>query len=205
MCEVDWALVREWVGTLAEVATAALAAIALFTWRAHLRGATKYKVAHQVLEEARLLRYFFYDARNPWVDAAEFPPDYHAALATFGERTAVQEAKGWAYVYNARYRMVRRQILVLARLRARAGAVLGEDMATAIEQLVRKAGELHGLMRARVEQYRAGDDVVNQRPNREWNARVREGVEVPPEHDDRFSREFEERLKGLDDRLERYK
>lgn len=64
-----------------------------------------------------MLRYFFYDARNPWVSSREFPDKHHLAG---GKRTTAQEAKGWAHVYQERYNLVRRQALVLARLRARA-------------------------------------------------------------------------------------
>ncbi len=41
MCDIAWVLLREWVGTLAEVATAIIAAIALLTWRRNLQGANK--------------------------------------------------------------------------------------------------------------------------------------------------------------------
>src|ERR1700689_2929040 len=130
MCDVDWALVREWVGTVAEVATAIIAGIALVAWRSHLRGTTKYTVAHRIIEEAHLLRYFFYDARNPLVSSGEFPDKYHLAG---GKRTSAQETEGWAHVYQERYKMVRRQVLVLARLRARAMTVMGAEVAKAIE------------------------------------------------------------------------
>jgi hypothetical protein len=203
MCEIDWAEVRAWVGTLAELSTALIALLALLIWRSHLRGANRFRVAHKVLEEAHLLRYFFYDARNPIIDRGEFP----AAYFVVGERTRNQEADGHAFVFNRRYKMVRRQVLVLARLRARAAAALGDDTEQLIEALVRKAGELHGLMSHRVGQIRAGDEVVAARPNQDWELRVRYGsqLEDPATHDDPFSQEFDSRLKALEERLARYR
>lgn len=203
LCHVDWALVREWLGPLAELATAAIALWALLTWRSHLRGANKFRVAHKVLEEAHLLRYFFYDARNPIIDRVEFPAAYYVV----GQRTRDQEADGHAFVFNRRYKMVRHQILVLARLRARVAAALGDDTEHLIEALVRKAGELHGLMSHRVGQIRAGDVAVAARQNQEWELRVRYGsqLEDPTRHDDPYSQEFDSGLKALEDRLAKYR
>jgi hypothetical protein len=204
MCEIDWALVREWVGTVAEVATAMIALVALLTWRRNLRGATKFRVAHKVLEEARLLRYFFYDARNPFIDPGEFPPGYHNVVPN--ERTSAQEADGYAYVYTRRYKMVRRQILIVARLRARAGALFGDDLPKRMEELARRAGALRTLMQEYVAQIRAGENIAAQWPNQDWNARVRESVTVDPDnHTDRFSREFEEKFEAVEDVLKKYR
>jgi len=203
MCEIDWAELRAWVGPFAELSTAVIALVALLVWRSHLRGANRFRVAHKVLEEAHLLRYFFYDARNPIIDPSEFPAAYYVV----GERTRNQEADGYAYLFTRRYKMVRRQILVLARLRARAAAALGDDTEHLIEALVRKAGELHGLMSHRVGQIRAGDEVVATRPNQVWELRVRQGsqLEDPARHDDPLSVEFDSGLKALEERLAKYR
>ena len=153
-----------------------------------------------MLEEARLLRYFFYDARNSWYDAGEFPPAYHQM--TSEQRTNDDEARAWAYVYEGRYKLVRRQIWVLARLRARSGAVLGDESAAAIETLARKARELGNFMNERVAQYRAGEHIVAQWPDQGWVRRVRDSVEVnPDDHSDRYSREFDEAFEALQGKL----
>jgi hypothetical protein len=204
VCDVDWALVREWVGTVAEVATAVIALVALLTWRRNLLGATKFRVAHEVLEEARLLRYFFYDARNPLIDPSEFPPGYHNVVPN--ERTSVQQAAGYARVYNRRYKMVRRQILVVARLRARAGALFGDDLPKRMEELARKAGSLRTFMQEYVAQIRAGENIAAQWSNQDWNARVRESVKVDPDnHTDPFSLEFEQKFQAVEDLLQGYR
>jgi hypothetical protein len=203
-CDIDWPRAREWLGTFAGLATAVAAVSALVTWRSHLRGVTKYRVAHKVLEEARLLRYFFYDARNPWIDPSELPPGYHNVVPN--ERTSAQEAEGYAYVYSHRYKTEHRQILVVARLRARAGTLFGEDLPKRMEELARTARSLTNFMREYVAQVRAGEAIAAQWPNQNWNQRVRESVTVDPDHHtDRFSLEFEQRFAAIESLLKKYK
>jgi hypothetical protein len=133
MSEPSWAdcitAIGTAVGALATVVTAGIAWYAAATWRKSLRHASRHDVAKDVLEEARLFRYLLYDARNPFYGAGEFSPSYHATRSE--ERSAAEEARGYAYIYEARWKLIEPQMLVLATLRARAGAVLDEDVATA--------------------------------------------------------------------------
>jgi hypothetical protein len=71
-----------------------------------------------------------------------------------------------------------RKILVLARLRARVGAVFGDDVAKAAELLVRKTGELRGFMHRRVAQIRAGDEAVSQWLDQDLQVRVRASAQT---------------------------
>lgn len=130
--------------------------------------------------------------------------NYHNVVPN--ERTNMQEAAGYARVYNRRYNMVRRQILVLARLRARAGALFGDELSKRMEELVRKAGSLRAFMQEYVAQIRAGENVAAQWPNQDWNARARDSVTVDPDnHTDPFSLEFEQKFQAVEDLLQGYR
>ncbi len=189
------------IGTaITAVATVALAAVAIFaaaTWGKNLRQATKHETAANVLEQARLFRYLFYDARSPSHDAGEFPPEYHAVSSR--ERTPTQEAEGWAFLYRNRWERLEQQMAKLGQLRARAGAVLGEGAAQALEELVQKGRELRDFMRHRVEQIRVGEAAVSQRPDQKWVERVKSGVDLkdPVKRDDAYSKEFEQKFEQL--------
>jgi hypothetical protein len=204
MCEIDWAAISGWISAVGELATAVIALIALLTWRRNLRGTAKFRVAHKVLEEARLLRYFFYDARSPWVDRGEFPPG--TGDIPNNQRHDALNARVFAHAYNRRYKMVRRQILVVARLRARAGAVFGDELANKMEELVRVAGRLHTYFQEYVVMIREGREVLATRVDQDWQATVRAAVKVDPEHrTDPYSLEFEQKLKAIDDLLAKFK
>jgi hypothetical protein len=192
---IEWGNVAEWVAGIAAVATALIAWMALRSWRDQMRGASRHAAAAQIAEAARLTKYHFYDARNPWYDAAEFPPAYHAAQPP---RSNTAEARGWAFLFERRYRLLNNQIMRLAKLRAKAGALLSEDSAEALEALARKARELHNFFQEKVAQIRAGPNIVSQWPDQQWVQRVNQSVEVNPEdHSDRYSLEFEAKFAKL--------
>lgn len=209
LMRVDWGSVPDWIEALAVVATAIIAVIALRTWRTPVHGTTRHNAAAEILEQARLFRYLFYDARNPMYWAGEFPPGYHEKKreeqnarqrygvdADLGSET---EADGFAYVFNARWKLLEPQMLQLARLRARAGAVLSEDVAKAIEDLARKGRELDNYMREMVEQYRVGPGIVRQWSDQRWVERVKASVTVDDTTNpqDPYSLEFEEKFNAL--------
>lgn len=204
MCAVDpsWTDAVTAVGTaITTVATVVLAAVAIYvaaTWGKNLREATKHETAANVLEQGRLFRYLFYDARNPWHSPGEFPPEYYTVSGR--GRTQTQEAEGWAFLYRNRWGRLEQQMVKLAEQRARAGAVLGEGAAQALEDLARKGRELHDFMRHRVEQIRVGETIVSQWPNQEWVEQVKNSVEVkdPDKCDDSYSKEFEQKFKQLE-------
>lgn len=195
MCTSD----PNWADVLTAVGTAILAltgVYATFTWRRNIRGATKHETATKVLEEARLFRYLFYDARSPLYLASEFPPWYHALK----DPSDTQISMAYACVYQNRWQPLSDQMIVLAKLRARAGALLGEQVATAIESLARKGRELHRFMEDRVDQYRDGE-LVKQRPDQDWIAHVKASVTAaadPKARDDRYSKEFDAEFSKLE-------
>jgi hypothetical protein len=198
----NWADVATAIGTgITALATIALAVTGIYvaaTWQKNLRGTTKHQTAADVLEQARLFRNLFYEARSPWHDAGEFPSEYYTVSGP--GRTPSQEADGWAFLYRNRWARVGHQMAKLAELRARAGAVLGEEAAQALEGLARKGRELHDFMRHRVEQIRVGEAIVSQWPNQDWVEQVKDGVDLkaPDKRDDAYSKEFEEKLAKLE-------
>jgi hypothetical protein len=92
------------------VVTAIVAVYVAFTWQSNLRKATKHKAAIRVLEQAALFRHLFYDARNPLYIAGEFPPSYNKLHGDRTPRTNEQEARGWAHVFENRWKPVGRYI-----------------------------------------------------------------------------------------------
>lgn len=212
---VDWGSVPGWIEALAAVATAIIAGIALRTWRTPLRGTTRHNAAAEILEQARLFRYLFYDARNPIYWAGEFPPGYHEKsredqaarrrLDVDADVGSEIEADGFAYVFDARWKLLEPQILQLAQLRAKAGAVLSEDVAQAIDGLARKGRELHNYMSQMVEQYRVGRGIVRQWGDQNWVQRVKAGVKVDDTKNpqDAYSLELEEKFNKLAELLRR--
>ncbi len=195
MCHMEIGNLAEWVSAAAAIATAAIAFKALLAWRDQMRGASKHVAAAEILEAARLMRYHFYDARNAMYVPSEFPASYYQVS---GQRSRQEETDGWAHVYGARWALLSPQILHLATLRAKAGAVLSEDCADALEALARKARELHGFFQDRVEQIKVGPSIVAQWTNQDWVKRVKESVEViPGDHTDPYSLEFEEKFEAL--------
>ena len=190
----SWTEVATAIGTLTLAVAAVYAAI---TWRRPMIEATKHETAAYVLEQARLFRYLFYDARSSQYTTGEFPPEYYTVS---GQRTPTQEADGWAYLFANRWKLMSPQLLELIRSRARAGALLSDEVADAITDLARKGRELHGFMLHRVEQIRSGDQAVAQ-SDQAWVRKVKESVEADPDpahRDDAYSREFEEKFNKLE-------
>ena len=196
MClRVDWSVVPAWVEAVGSVVTAGVALAAYRAWRPQLRGASKHTAAAKILEAARLARYHFYDARNTVITAGEFPAEYWASKA----RSNAQEADGFAKVYQGRWKHLWPQIEQLAILRAKAGALFGEEVASALDELARKARELQGFMENHLSELRAGPEIVSQWADQEWVRRVRNSVSVDPQdHTDDYSKEFEEKFEKLE-------
>lgn len=192
---MDIGSAAEWVSAAAAVATAVIALKALLAWRDQVRGSSKHAAAAEILEAARLTRYHFYDARNAFYVTSEFPASYNQVS---GERSRQEEVDGWAHVYAARWNLLGPQILRLATLRAKAGAVLSEDCADALEAMARKARELHNLFQERIGQIRAGPAIVAQWPDQDWVQRVTNSVQViRGDHTDPYSLEFEATFAAL--------
>ncbi len=186
------------VAAIGTVATVGIAAYVAAKWRSQLRGASKHQTATDVLEAVRQFRYLFYEARNSFYHSGEFPPDYDL----YGKKhTPAEKVEGWKHVYTNRWKLLEPQMQLLATMRARASAVLGDEAANAIEELAMNGRDLHMYMQERLNQYRAGDDAVAKWPNQEWVKLVRESVEVrskPADRNDRYSVEFENKLRAVE-------
>jgi hypothetical protein len=198
MCRMEVGNMAEWVTALAAVATAIIAGIALSAWRDQVRGTSRHQAASEIAEAALLMKYHFYDARSPFYGAWEFPPAYHSN----SNRTRDDEADGWAFVFQKRWDHLSPEILKLATLRAKAGAVLNDDCAVALGELASKARELSNFFGERVGQYRAGPNIVAQWTDQDWVKRVKKSVEKIPDESDPYTEEFERKFKALRDLIE---
>jgi hypothetical protein len=191
---IEWGSVAEWVAGIAAVATAIIAWAALRSWRDQMRGTSRHAAAAEIAETARLTKYHFYDARSPLYEQWEFPPDYDV-LTQHGRD---DEAKAWAHLFTNRFRGLAEQVNRLATLRAKAGALLNEECAAALEELARKARSLRYMFQQKVEHRRVGPDIVAQWPDQAWVKQVDQSVEVNPQnHTDAFSIDFEARYAAL--------
>jgi hypothetical protein len=199
---IEWGSVAEWATTVAAFIAAGIAWVALKSWQDQMRGTSRHTAAAEALEAARLLKYHFYDARNMWWDASEFPPDYKTSSMPVSK---TEEEKAWRYVFNNRWKTLRRPILRVANLRAKAAALLSEDSADALEVLARKASELRGFFNHRLEQIKVGKNIVNTWPDQDWVRKVNESFEVnPPDRTDAYSREFESKFRAVLERVTPY-
>jgi hypothetical protein len=198
MCHMEVGNMAEWVTAIAAVATAIIAGIALSAWRDQVRGTSRHQAAAEIAEAALLMKYHFYDARSPFYGAWEFPPAYHSN----SNRTSNDEAAGWAFVFQKRWDHLSPEILRLATLRAKAGAILSDDCAAALGELAKKARELNNCFGDRVEQIRVGANIVAQWTDQDWVKRVKKSVEKVPEESDPYTEEFEQKVKTLKDLLE---
>jgi len=186
----------EWVAALAAVVTAGIAAKALWSWQDQMRGTSRHAAAAEIAEAAQLMKYHFYDARNPWFGIGEFSPSYRSLKRPI---SPADEARGWAYLFNNRYALLEAQIQKLATLRAKAGTLLSEESAAALGDLARNARQLHGFFQDRVEQIKLGPEVVDQLPDQSWVEQTNSSfkTESPDDHSDKYSVEFEQKFTAL--------
>ena len=131
---LDWGNAPEWVAALSALATAIFAWKALTVWREEMRGGSKHAAAAEIAEAASLTRYYFYEARIPMYLVDEYPEPYHALKPEDRD-----EVGAWRHIFNNRYKGVHEQVLRLATLRAKAYALLGIEVASAVEALARQA------------------------------------------------------------------
>jgi hypothetical protein len=197
-------LTADWATAIGTGVTAIVAVYAAATWRRNMRNASKHKTAAKVLEQGRLFRYRFYDARNPLYMGYEFPAAYHAKAKE--TRTRDDEAAGWSHVFTARLIPLQEQKVVLAMLRARAGVLLGDDVAAHMETLARTCHQLESYMENKVNQYREGPEIVAMWSDQSYVEQVNNGVVVADpsakKHEDAFSIEFEEKFKTLENSVQ---
>lgn len=136
-----------------------VAIVALTTWQRQLKGTAVHKVAATLATEVKALSYAFFESRSPLYEGWEFPAEYHA-LPPGAARTDAQEADAWAHVYLNRWKALWPRVLRIAKLRAKIGAILGDDVADKAEQLARIARQLKFWMEHDVSQKRAGPEIV---------------------------------------------
>lgn len=202
-CEIDWGLTADLISALAAIATFGVALWAAASWREQLRGGSKHAVAQEVATAARSLSYAFYGARSPMIEGWEFPERYWTRDGG-RSRTNTEEGEAYAHVYRRRIQELWPSIMAVAGLRAKAGAVLAEDVSENLEGLAKKARELQFYFEQRVRQIQSGPESVKQWSDQNYVAKVNSSVVVHDPPDDAFSKEFEELLTRLLERVKPY-
>lgn len=193
-----WGNVAEWVAGLGALITAAIAASALRSWRSQLRATTKHTAANEIAAAASLLRYHFYDARNPLYTTDEWPSWYYEKPEQ--ERSREDEAKAWAHIYGNRYnKQLGPQVVEIAKLRAKALVLLGDDTAKAMTDLAKQARWLSLMFQERYNQIKAGPDIVAQWTGQDFVKQVKNSVQTDASEnpDDDFSLAFEKAFANL--------
>lgn len=106
MSDIDWPLtitaIKDVLLGAAAVTTASVAVVGLKRWRHELRGKAEFEAARALARATYKLRDELAACRSPFVHAYEFPPLYSSSA----NRTAQQEAEGWAHVYKTRWEPV---------------------------------------------------------------------------------------------------
>lgn len=196
-------MVADWITALGTAATGIVAWWAFLSWRKPLRNASKHAAAEEIAEAVRLLWHHFYDARSPWIAAGEFPRDYYEKDRR--SRSNQDEAHAFAHVYNERWKILWPHIHRIATLRARAGALLDDEVERNLECLAKCADMLHHEFQWAVEFKRDGEELVAQIPDQAWVKRVKAAVEVVRDkRDDPYSKEFEREYAKVQDSLRKY-
>lgn len=196
-------MVADWLTAIGTVATAAVAWWAFLSWRKPLRSASQHAAAEEIAEAVRLLWHHLYDARSPWIAAGEYPREYYEKDRH--SRSNQDEARGLAHVYDERWKILWPQILRIATLRAKAGALLDDEVEKGLEALAKCADGLHDSFSWAVKFERDGRELVAQYSDQTWVARVRAAVAVDRDkRDDVYSKEFEEAYGKVVKSLKKY-
>jgi hypothetical protein len=200
MCVIDWGLVAEWLAALASVGTMAVAICALNSWHKQMRGQSRHSAAQDAATVAHALRYAFYEARSPFIEAWEFPPAY--LQRPTGQRTIDEEADAYAHVYAERRKFLWPYIKAVVDLIPKCGAVLGDEVANRLEKLARTARKLEFYHQYDVAARRDPEGGANW-TDKDLPKRAREGAEVYPDRNDAFSLEFEAAYRAVLDSIKR--
>jgi hypothetical protein len=190
---VDWGSIPDWLVAAGTAATALFAWRALTAWRTQLRSETRHAAAAEIAEAVGRLKLHFYDARSPFIGAWEFDKKYQE----LEQPTNADKAEAYAHVYNTRWQHVHPELKNVATLMAKATALLGEPQSGAMDKLIKTASGLSSAYQERVEQLRAGPDIIAQWADQDWVRYVQKSVEVFEERDDKLSADFERDFHAL--------
>ena len=202
-CAIDWGLIADWVAALAALGTLIVAIWAARSWRGELCGGVKHTVAQEGGPAGPGFEKGFFGGGAPLIEGWEFPESYWSKGPT-ARRSNTEEAAAYSHVYHRRMKELWPSIKAVADLRARAGAILGEDAARDLENLAKKARELDFFFQRDVEARRAGPEGVKQWTDQGFVERVRQSIVAHDPPDDRFSKEFDALLYALLERVKPY-
>lgn len=179
---------RDFFTVMFQLIMSCTAIVALTTWQRQLKGTAAHGIAARLATEVKALSYAFFESRSPLYEGWEFPPEYYAV--TGRARTNDEEASAWEHVYTTRWKELWPRVLRLAKLRAKVGALLGDDVADAAETFARIAKQLKFWMEHDISQKRAGPEIVAHW-DQNFAARVRQSVSLTDgTRNDAYSREF---------------
>lgn len=176
--------------------SASAAAIAawrgLYVWREENKGKTDFDVARRLLISVFRLRDAIKEARNPWIDASEFPPDYRSQSAT-----NQQQGEAWVHVFKGRWTPIREAASEMRALTVEAEALWGSNIRCQTDKLERVAVKLRTAMDAKIRNEAGGgqDFESDKRFSKMVHERLNEHADMP----DDFSKEREDVIKEIED------
>jgi hypothetical protein len=133
--------------------------------------------------------------------AWEFPDEYWAAG---NNRSNTLNADSHWIVYQNRLKEMWPYVKAVAELRAKCGAVVGDDAAAAAEKLANTARQLQFYMQQHTDQLRAGPEGVTLWADQDFVQEVKNSVTVSDAKDDKFSKEFDAAFDALLNLLKRH-
>lgn len=171
MYSIDWPLtitaIKDMLLGGAAVITASVAFAGLKRWRLELRGKADFEAARALARATYKLRDELAICRSPFVRGQEFPPSYSSSQ----NRTAQEEAEGWAHVYKTRWEPVWTSIQEFDTQSLESEALWGESARQKTQALRSCVKELNVAIDAFIEDKAQGGQ--NFSTDREFGKRMR--------------------------------
>ena len=174
MSSIDWPLtitaIKDVLVGGAAVVTASVAVAGLKRWRLELRGRADFEAARALARATYKLRGELAVCRSPFIRGQEFPPSYYGN----SNRTAKEEAEGWAHVYKTRWEPVWTAIQEFDAQSLESEALWGEPARQNTQALRSCVKELNVAIEAFIEDKAEGGQ--NFATDREFGKRMRSTV-----------------------------
>ena len=197
---MDWPLtitaIKDVLLGLAAVVTASVAGVGLKRWRLELRGKADFEAARALARATYKLRDELAICRSPFIRGQEFPSSYHQTA----QRTAQQEAEGWAHVYKNRWEPVWSAVQEFDTQSLEAEALWGEAARQKTQALRSCVKELNVAIEAVIDDKAAGGQ--NFSTDRDFGKRMRATVSASGnDQSNKLSQAIASSVKGIEELL----
>lgn len=115
--------IKDVLVAIAAIITSIVAVIGIRSWKHELRGKADFNAAIGLIKSLYKVRDEFRASRSPWVSPSEYPETYNPA----SRNSSKDEANAWAFIYNNRWKPVRKAYLEFEAQVLEAEALWGND------------------------------------------------------------------------------